>query len=107
MFLVAACAGDHAAAQADVLAGTTLIMLLTTLPPNSTMQRHHNDTNWALPYNNRGLARFHQATWRADADFDVAKVMDTNYVSPYVNKASRWRPTAFHEPVSSFKGGLL
>lgn len=41
---------------------------------------------WALPYNNRGLARFRQGNFSsAEADFDAAKSRDTNYMAPYLN----------------------
>jgi parallel beta-helix repeat protein len=66
------------------------------------------DATWALPFNNRGLARFHQGNFAgADADFDVAKGMDTNYASPCVNKGkSLTAQRRFSEAVAELQAGL-
>lgn len=61
--------GDYASAEADFTSGTT------------------NDPSWPLPYNNRGLARFHQWDFAgAIQDFDYAKSLSNAYVSVYLNK---------------------
>jgi len=67
-----------------------------------------NDPAWALPYNNRGLARFHQGNFSgADADFEAAKGADTNYVSPYLNKGkSLAAQKRFSEAVTELRAGL-
>ena len=45
------------------------------------------DPAWAIPVNNRGMARYHQGNYSgADSDFDAAKNLDSSYVAPYLNK---------------------
>lgn len=47
-----------------------------------------HDPSWAVPYNNRGLARYRLFNFvGADADFNQAKSLDPSYLAPYLNKS--------------------
>jgi len=68
-----------------------------------------SDPTWAVPYNNRGLARFHRGNFSgADADFDAAKSRETNYVSAYLNKGkSLAAQKRFAEAAAELEAALL
>ena len=107
---IATSLADHAAAVLDVRAGNNSYFINDfATAETSFSSAMTNDPSWGVPYNNRGLARFHLGNFLGgDSDFDVAKGYDTNYVSPYINKGkSLAAQRRFTEAVSELQAGLL
>ncbi len=101
---------DHAAAMLDVQAGNYAYFTNNFAGAEASFSAAMtNDSLWAMPYNNRGLARFHMGNFSgADSDFDAAKGYDTSYVSPYLNKSkSLAAQKRFAEAISELQAGLL
>ncbi|MBI4915756.1 MAG: pre-peptidase C-terminal domain-containing protein [Acidobacteria bacterium] len=79
---------DRAAAEDAVRAGNTAYFAADY----AAAETHFStaiaaDGTWAVPYNNRGLARLRQANFAgAESDFEAAKQRDAAYVAPYLNK---------------------
>ncbi len=79
---------DRAAAEDALRAGNTAYFAADY----ATAETHFStaiaaDDTWAVPYNNRGLARLRQASFAgAESDFEAAKQRDAAYVAPYLNK---------------------
>ena len=110
MFSPQSARADHAAAGVDIVAGNSSYFSGSYAAAEQSYARAiTDDPAWALPYNNRGLARYHQGNFTgADADFDVAKSMDASYISPYVNKGkSLVAQKKFTEAVAELQAGIV
>ena len=102
-------ADDHTAADSAVYNGNVAYFAGDyTTAENLFYNAITNDPAWEIPYNNRGLARFHQGNFAgADADFEIAKGKNTNYVSPYVNKGkSLTAQKRFDDAIGELQAGL-
>jgi tetratricopeptide (TPR) repeat protein len=101
---------DHDAAVNSVAAGNNAYVINDFATAETSYgSAMTNDPTWAVPYNNRGLARFHLGNFSgADSDFDTSKGYDTNYVSTYLNKGkSLAAQKRFTEAIAELQAGLL